>query len=136
MKCAEIFWIMYSGHKRNLTGSPSIQQQEDICKRYGNGSEASIMKNGASPPNSDAPFKLFLCCFFHLLLISMLIFFYNFVRLHSTLNNLTPAQCAGLNLSKKRKWELVFITQSFFLLSGSIFSCLLYSANLAPFFGI
>ncbi len=65
----------------------------------------------------------------------MLIFFYNFVRLHSTLNNLTPAQCAGLNLSKKRKWELVFITQSFFLLSGSIFSCLLYSANLAPFFG-
>ena len=44
MKCAEIFWIMYSGHKRNLMGSPSIQQQKDICKRYENDSKASISK--------------------------------------------------------------------------------------------
>lgn len=42
-------------------------------------------------------------------LISMFIFFYNFVRLHSTLNNLTPAQCAGSNLSKKRKRELLLV---------------------------
>ena len=42
-------------------------------------------------------------------LISMFIFFYNFVRLHSTLNNLTPAQCAGINLSKKRKRELLLV---------------------------
>ena len=42
-------------------------------------------------------------------LISMFIFFYNFVRPHSALNNLTPAQCAGLNLSKKRKRELLLV---------------------------
>lgn len=42
-------------------------------------------------------------------LISMFVFFYNFVRPHSSLNNLTPAQVAGLNLSKrqKRKYYLV-----------------------------
>lgn len=42
-------------------------------------------------------------------LISMFIFFYNFVRPHSALNNLTPAQCAGLKLSKKRKRELLLV---------------------------
>lgn len=42
-------------------------------------------------------------------LISMFIFFYNFVRPHSALNNLTPAQCAGLRLSKKRKREFLLI---------------------------
>ena len=42
-------------------------------------------------------------------LISMFIFFYNFVRPHSALNNLTPAQCAGLVLSKSRKRELFLI---------------------------
>ena len=42
-------------------------------------------------------------------LISMFIFFYNFVRPHSALNHLTPAQCAGLNLSKKRKRELLLV---------------------------
>ena len=42
-------------------------------------------------------------------LISMFIFFYNFVRPHSALNNLTPAQCAGLHLSKKRKRELLLV---------------------------
>ncbi len=42
-------------------------------------------------------------------LISMFIFFYNFVRPHSALNNLTPAQCAGLMLSKKRKREVLLV---------------------------
>ena len=42
-------------------------------------------------------------------LISMFIFFYNFVRPHSALNGLTPAQCAGLHLSKKRKRELLLV---------------------------
>ena len=36
-------------------------------------------------------------------LISVFVFFFNFVRPHSTLNGLTPAQVAGLNLSKRRK---------------------------------
>jgi putative transposase len=42
-------------------------------------------------------------------LIAMFVFFYNFVRPHSSLNNLTPAQVAGLNLSnrQKRKYYLV-----------------------------
>lgn len=40
-------------------------------------------------------------------LISMFIIFYNFVRPHSALNILTPAQCAGLKLSKKRKCVLL-----------------------------
>ena len=42
-------------------------------------------------------------------LISMFLFFYNFVRPHSALNGLTPAQCAGLKLSKKRKRELPLV---------------------------
>lgn len=42
-------------------------------------------------------------------LISMFLFFYNFVRPHSALNGLTPAQCAGLKLSKKRKRELFLV---------------------------
>ena len=42
-------------------------------------------------------------------LISMFIFFYNFVHPHSALNGLTPAQCAGLQLSKKRKRELLLV---------------------------
>lgn len=42
-------------------------------------------------------------------LISTFVFFYNFVRPHSSLSGLTPAQVAGLNLSKnqKRKYLLV-----------------------------
>ena len=42
-------------------------------------------------------------------LISMFVFFFNFVRPHSALNGLTPAQVAGLNLSniQKRKYLLV-----------------------------
>ena len=43
-------------------------------------------------------------------LISMFIFFYNFVRPHSALNGITPAQCAGLHLSKKRKRVLLLVT--------------------------
>lgn len=42
-------------------------------------------------------------------LISMFVFFHNFVRPHSALNDLTPAQCAGLRLSKKRKRELLLV---------------------------
>ena len=38
-------------------------------------------------------------------LISLFVFFFNFVRPHSALNGLTPAQVAGLNLSKRRKRE-------------------------------
>lgn len=42
-------------------------------------------------------------------LISMFVFFFNFVRPHSALSGLTPAQVAGLSLSKsqKRKYYLV-----------------------------
>lgn len=42
-------------------------------------------------------------------LISMFTFFYNFVCPHSALNNLTPAQYAGLKLSKKRKRKLSLV---------------------------
>ena len=42
-------------------------------------------------------------------LISMFIFFYSFVRPHSALNGLTPAQRAGLALSKSRKRELFLV---------------------------
>ena len=42
-------------------------------------------------------------------LISMFVFFYNFVRPHSSLNSLTPAQVAGLNLTvkEKKKYPLI-----------------------------
>lgn len=42
-------------------------------------------------------------------LISMFVFFFNFVRSHSALDGLTPAQVAGLSLSRsqKRKYPLV-----------------------------
>ena len=43
-------------------------------------------------------------------LISMFVFFHNFARPHSALNGLTPAQCAGLELSIKRKRELLLVT--------------------------
>lgn len=42
-------------------------------------------------------------------LISMFVFFFNFVRPHSALNGLTPAQVAGLNLSKKQKREYLLV---------------------------
>ena len=42
-------------------------------------------------------------------LISMFVFFFNFVRPHSALNGLTPAQVAGLNLSNKRKREFPLV---------------------------
>ena len=42
-------------------------------------------------------------------LISMFVFFFNFVRPHSALNGFTPAQVAGLNLSKKRKREFLLV---------------------------
>jgi len=42
-------------------------------------------------------------------LISMFIFFYNFVRPHSSLNGLTPAQVAGLHLTPKEKIKYLLV---------------------------
>jgi putative transposase len=42
-------------------------------------------------------------------LISMFVFFFNFVRPHSALNGLTPAQVAGLSLSNKQKREYLLV---------------------------
>ena len=42
-------------------------------------------------------------------LISMFVFFFNFVRPHSALNGLTPAQVAGLYLSNKQKREYLLV---------------------------
>jgi len=42
-------------------------------------------------------------------LISMFVFFFNFVRPHSALNGLTPAQVAGLSLSHKQKREFPLV---------------------------
>jgi len=42
-------------------------------------------------------------------LISMFVFFFNFVRPHSALNGLTPAQVAGLNLSNTQKREYLLV---------------------------
>ena len=42
-------------------------------------------------------------------LISMFIFFYNFVRPHSSLNGLTPAQVAGLSLTNKEKKKYLLV---------------------------
>ena len=48
---------------------------------------------------------------------------------YSALNGLTPAQVAGLNLSKQRKREFLLVAWSFSLISWAIFSFLLYSAE-------
>ena len=48
---------------------------------------------------------------------------------YSALNGLTPAQVAGLNLSKQRKREFLLVAWSFSLISWAIFSFLLYSAQ-------
>ncbi|MFA7099201.1 MAG: IS6 family transposase, partial [Eubacteriales bacterium] len=42
-------------------------------------------------------------------LISMFVFFFNFVRPHSALNGSTPAQVAGLNLTKKQKQSYLLV---------------------------
>ncbi len=42
-------------------------------------------------------------------LISMFVFFYNFVRPHSSLSGLTPAQVVGLSLTKKQKRKYILI---------------------------
>ncbi len=42
-------------------------------------------------------------------LIAMFVFFFNFVRPHQGLNNLTPAQVAGLSLSKKEKQKFLLV---------------------------
>jgi transposase-like protein len=42
-------------------------------------------------------------------LISMFVFFFNFVRPHSALDGLTPAQVAGLKLTKKQKREYLLV---------------------------
>lgn len=55
-------------------------------------------------------------------LISMFIFFFNFVRPHSALNGLTPAQVAGLNLSKKQKREYLLVAWRNTMILWAIFS--------------
>lgn len=42
-------------------------------------------------------------------LISLFVFFFNFVRPHSSLNNLTPAQVAGLSLTKSQKRRFLLV---------------------------
>ena len=42
-------------------------------------------------------------------LITMFVFFFNFVRPHSGLDNFTPAQVAGLSLSKKQKQKFLLV---------------------------
>ena len=42
-------------------------------------------------------------------LISLFVFFFNFVRPHSALDGLTPAQVAGLNLSNKQKRRFLLV---------------------------
>lgn len=42
-------------------------------------------------------------------LISMFVFFFNFVRPHSSLDGLTPAQVAGLSLSKREKRKFLLV---------------------------
>lgn len=42
-------------------------------------------------------------------LISMFVFFFNYVRPHSSLNGLTPAQVAGLELSAKEKQKFLLV---------------------------
>ena len=48
---------------------------------------------------------------------------------YSALNGLTPAQVAGLNLSKQRKREFLLVAWSFPMISWAVFSFLLYSAE-------
>lgn len=43
-------------------------------------------------------------------LIALFIFFYNFIRPHSSLNNLTPAQVAGAEYSEEHRRNLLLIT--------------------------
>lgn len=43
-------------------------------------------------------------------LISMFVFFFNFVRKHSALDGLTPAQVAGLSLTKKQKRQYLLVS--------------------------
>lgn len=42
-------------------------------------------------------------------LISMFVFFFNFIRPHSALNGQTPAQVAGLNLTKSQKQHFLLV---------------------------
>ena len=42
-------------------------------------------------------------------LIATFVFFFNFVRPHTALNGLTPAQVAGLSLSKRQKKRFLLV---------------------------
>jgi putative transposase len=44
-------------------------------------------------------------------LISMFVFFFNFVRPHNALSGLTPAQAAGLSLTKKEKIKFLLVSR-------------------------
>ena len=48
---------------------------------------------------------------------------------YSALNGLTPAQVAGLNLSKQRKREFLLVAWSFSMISWAVFPFLLYGAE-------
>ena len=43
-------------------------------------------------------------------MIMMFVFFYNFIRPHSSLSNLTPAQVAGLKYSKRQQNSLLLVS--------------------------
>ncbi len=43
-------------------------------------------------------------------MIMMFVFFYNFIRPHSSLSNLTPAQVAGFKCSEKQQKSLLLIS--------------------------
>ena len=43
-------------------------------------------------------------------MIMMFVFFYNFIRPHSSLSNLTPAQVAGLRYSKRQQNSLLLVS--------------------------
>ena len=54
-------------------------------------------------------------------LISMFVFFFNFVRPHSALNGLTPARVAGLSLPTRKKRDFPLVAWHFPVFCPSLF---------------